>query len=299
MIVDLTQVVDYVGAAALATVTASIPVVLQWGAKHVAFLRDRQLSDAIAAAATRGAGLAYTLLLAAGEAAARPQVQNAAVSAGLEYVLNSFPDAITAKGVTPDHIASMVAGELGKLLAADPTVGPNVTPAAAAAAPIAAAMADPAMVTLAPAPAGGVVAGPTTGAIAAMLGMLVLVGTSLAGCSTAQVAAEEAQINTALRSPVGQLFCTVQRNGGGEMVVALLNAEATALAPGAAPIAVLATGASKQVVDNACAQAGGVAVSPPSNMIGVQQVPVTVPAGTPSAPLVPVAAVPAPIATKP
>jgi hypothetical protein len=34
-------------------------------------------------------------------------------------------------------------------------------------------------------------------------------------------------------------------------------------------------------------------------MIGVQQVPVTVPAGTPSAPLVPVAAVPAPIATKP
>lgn len=73
----------------------------------------------------------------------------------------------------------------------------------------------------------------------------------------------QTKIDTALASPAGQLFCAVQTSGGGAVVVGLVNAEIVGAAPGAAPVAVLATGASKAFVDAACAKAGGIAVSPP------------------------------------
>ena len=79
-----------------------------------------------------------------------------------------------------------------------------------------------------------------------------------AGCS-------HAQVETALATPQGQLFCAVQVNGGGAVVVALIDAEASAATPSAAPIAVIATGLAKAVVDADCAAAGGIAVSPPAN----------------------------------
>ncbi len=81
---------------------------------------------------------------------------------------------------------------------------------------------------------------------------------ALAGCTAAQV-------QSAVTSEPGQLFCAVQAAGGGAIVVGLVDAEATALAPAAAPVAILATNASKAFVDSACAAAGGIAVSPPSN----------------------------------
>ena len=89
------------------------------------------------------------------------------------------------------------------------------------------------------------------------LAVLCLIGT-VSGCS-------QAQVNTALATPQGQLFCAVQTGGGGAVVVALVDASASAVAPAAAPVAVIATGATKAVVDADCAAAGGIAVSPPAN----------------------------------
>lgn len=77
----------------------------------------------------------------------------------------------------------------------------------------------------------------------------------------------QGQVNTALQSPAGQLFCAVETGGGGQIVVGLINAAVTGAG---APIAVLATGATKNFVDAACAAAapkGGVPVSPPAGPV--------------------------------
>lgn len=49
------------------------------------------------------------------------------------------------------------------------------------------------------------------------------------------------------------------------------------VAPGAAPIAIIATGAAKSYADWACAAAGGIAVSPPANPAAAPQLAVVVP----------------------
>lgn len=97
---------------------------------------------------------------------------------------------------------------------------------------------------------------------------------ALSACSSAQV-------QTALSSPAGQLFCAVQTGGGGAVVVGLIDAEASAAIPTAAPIAIIATGAAKATVDADCAKAGGVPVSPPANPAAAPQVAVvTTPAAS-------------------
>jgi hypothetical protein len=88
----------------------------------------------------------------------------------------------------------------------------------------------------------------------------------LAGCTDP---AADAAIAAKLKSPPGQLFCLVQTHGGGDAVVGLLDAEASALAPGAGPVAVIATGLGKVKVDDLCNEAAkqaggtGMPVSPP------------------------------------
>ena len=105
---------------------------------------------------------------------------------------------------------------------------------------------------------------------------------ALSGCSATQTA----QVQTALASDPGQLFCDIQLAGGGSMVAGVVDAEASALAPGLAPVAVLATDAGKQFVDDACTKAAksitgatsGVAVSPPLNPAAAPQVAIVKPA---------------------
>lgn len=86
-----------------------------------------------------------------------------------------------------------------------------------------------------------------------------------------------AGITSALQSPTGQLFCRVQTEGGGSFIVGLVDAEATALAPPAAPVVVVATGAAKIVVDAECAMVDGVATSPPADVANTPQVAISTP----------------------
>ena len=67
-----------------------------------------------------------------------------------------------------------------------------------------------------------------------------------------------------LSTPAGQLFCRVE-SVGGPLVVRLLEVQESVALGVMAPLAVIATGAAKSYVDDACAKAQGVPVSPPSN----------------------------------
>ena len=73
----------------------------------------------------------------------------------------------------------------------------------------------------------------------------------------------QARATSLARTPEWELFCAVQLAGGGAIVAALIDAQAAATAPAAAPVAIIATGAAKSFVDAACAKAGGIPVSPP------------------------------------
>ena len=95
----------------------------------------------------------------------------------------------------------------------------------------------------------------------------VLVAAIVAGCTMAQ----QNQAVSAAKTVPGQLFCAIQLSGGGTLIASAINAEASALAPATAPVAIIATGATKTFVDKVCDQAAqnvagataGVAVSPP------------------------------------
>lgn len=100
------------------------------------------------------------------------------------------------------------------------------------------------------------------------LGLGLVLG--LGGCTAAQLA-----------TPQGQLFCAVQTQGGGTIVAGLVDATATTASQVAAPLVVIATGATKAFVDAACGAAGGVAVAPPANSATAPQIAVVPPKATP------------------
>ena len=99
---------------------------------------------------------------------------------------------------------------------------------------------------------------------------------ALAGL-VALAACTPAQTQKALSSQEGQLFCAIQTSGGGAVVAGLVSAEAGTVAGPAAPLAVIATGATKAFVDQACASVGGIPVSPPANPAAAPQVAVVPP----------------------
>jgi hypothetical protein len=120
---------------------------------------------------------------------------------------------------------------------------------------------------------------PGTVAAAAIITALALVAL-LDGCTAAQQ-------QTALATPSGQLFCAIQTTGGGALVVALADASVAAASPGAAPLAIIATNASKAFVDAACAAAAkpgevSVPVAPPTGPAVVPIVAVVPPAKAPA-----------------
>ena len=114
------------------------------------------------------------------------------------------------------------------------------------------------------------------------IALFVSMGTMMAACTPNQ----PGQTNSApLSSQPGQLFCRIQLAGGGTVLAVLVDVAATAAAPGAGPLVVVATGQTKSFVDDACAKAAqqtpgavsGIPVSPPAPAVPVQQLPITVP----------------------
>ena len=113
------------------------------------------------------------------------------------------------------------------------------------------------------------------------LALFGCLGASMMACSPAQ----QAKTDQVLSSKPGQLFCQVQLAGGGAVLAGVVDAAATAAAPGAEPFVVVATGQTKAFVDAACARVAqqtpgaisGAPVPPPAPAAPVQQVAITAP----------------------
>jgi hypothetical protein len=105
------------------------------------------------------------------------------------------------------------------------------------------------------------------------------------GAMTACAPTQQPGTGPVLSSQPGQLFCHIQLAGGGSVLAAIVDATATAAAPAAGPLVVVATGQTKAFVDDACTKAAqqtagavsGEPVSPPTPALPVQQVSIAVP----------------------
>lgn len=103
-----------------------------------------------------------------------------------------------------------------------------------------------------------------------LIGLCLLLILAALACTPAETIKVKA---TAAKA--GQLFCEFQ-GPGGPVIVGLTNAAVAALAPEIEPIAIIATGATKDYVDAACAKVAGKPVPPPEG--GVPQIAIEPPA---------------------
>jgi hypothetical protein len=88
----------------------------------LALLRRWGINQTVLAAIGRGAGAAYAELLRARDGATPAAIERA-VDAGAEYVEKRVPDTLPKAGfVNTDAVRQAVRAELGKMLAADPSV---------------------------------------------------------------------------------------------------------------------------------------------------------------------------------
>lgn len=181
-------------------------------------------------------------------------VRNSVLQTATTQMINKFPDALAGVGLSTDRIASSEGDLIMQALDRAFPAAVAVAAASPATPPVV-----PALSSINAANALGKV-----GAVLLMLGALV----SLSAC---------ANVDQALSTPAGQLFCAVQVTGGGTIVAGLINAEVAGAAAAAAPLAIVATGATKAYVDAACLKAGGVAVSPPPNPAAAPQIAVVAP----------------------
>ncbi|WP_419900666.1 hypothetical protein [Roseomonas sp. USHLN139] len=92
------------------------------GGALVAELRKRGFNTDIWETVGRGGGLAYTRIVQSGQPISTPGLIAGAVAEGAEYVAERVPDTLRKRGVTPEAVTAMVAAQLGKLLAGDPTI---------------------------------------------------------------------------------------------------------------------------------------------------------------------------------
>lgn len=138
MTVDLSPVIGVMASLALAAVTAAIPIVVPYLVRLLHLQNNAAMVNLVSEAAKRAAGQAYDFMVT-NQGVNHGAIRNAALASAAAYVARSVPDTLAKLGVTPEHVQAMVAGELGKLLAVDPTVSVALAPAAVRPAPIAAA----------------------------------------------------------------------------------------------------------------------------------------------------------------
>lgn len=121
-----------------------VAILLPWastlaaGAVSVGFgyglnlLRKRGMDTRFFEAVGRAGGVAYSALLSARGSPTDPAALAQAAQAGAAYLIDRVPQLIQARNLQPADVTQIAGGELGKLLAADP----SITPASKASAPL-------------------------------------------------------------------------------------------------------------------------------------------------------------------
>ena len=85
---------------------------------------------AVQSAADAGAKAAYGYIAANTASYRDVAIRNTAIAKGVQHVVASTPEALTALGITPEHVRNMVEARFGGLLAADPNVSIGNPPTA-------------------------------------------------------------------------------------------------------------------------------------------------------------------------
>jgi hypothetical protein len=132
MIIDLTPLVQALAALALASLSAATPYFVPLLVRYLHIRLTSIQASAIQNAADVGAQAAYGYIATNAANYHDVTIRNAALAKGVQHVMDSTPDALTALGITPDHVKQMVEARFGGLLAGDPNVSITTPPPAAA-----------------------------------------------------------------------------------------------------------------------------------------------------------------------
>ena len=130
MALDLTPLVQALAALAFAALTAAIPYIAPLLRRYLRVQVTATQAATIQSAAQVGAQAAYGYIVESASNFSDVTIRNAALATGVQHVIASVPEAMTALGVTPDHVRQMVEARFGGLLAADPNVTVAPTPRA-------------------------------------------------------------------------------------------------------------------------------------------------------------------------
>ena len=130
MDIDLTPLVQALAALALAAMIAAVPYLAPLLRRYLHIRLTATQAASVQAAATAGAQAAYGYIVANSANYRDVTIRNAALAKGVQHVIASTPEALTALGVTPQHVRAMVEARFGGLLAADPNVSIGNPPAA-------------------------------------------------------------------------------------------------------------------------------------------------------------------------
>jgi ABC-type sugar transport system substrate-binding protein len=130
MSIDLTPLVQALAALALAATTAATPYLVPLIQRYLHVRLTASQAAAIRSAADAGAQAAYGYIATNASSYRDLAIRDTAIAKGVQHVVASTPEALTALGVTPEHVRSMVEARFGGLLAADPTVSIGRSPTA-------------------------------------------------------------------------------------------------------------------------------------------------------------------------
>ena len=130
MTIDLAPLVQVLAALALAATSAAVPFLTPLLLHYLHLRLTETQAAAIQTAADAGAQAAYGYIAASAGSYRDVRLRDAAIARGVQHVIASTPQALTALGVTPEHVRSMVEARFGGLLAADPNVSISAPPTA-------------------------------------------------------------------------------------------------------------------------------------------------------------------------
>lgn len=128
-VTDLSGAEHFLLAIAGIVVSVCVPMASVWLRRQLHISATSAMSGALENAVAGGARLALSELGSLAAHNRTLQTHNAAVQTGARFVLDTAEAAVSAFHLTPDHVASLIDGEVAKILGAKPQ------PAAAPATP--------------------------------------------------------------------------------------------------------------------------------------------------------------------
>jgi hypothetical protein len=122
MSIDLTPLVQALAALALTAIVSATPYLVPLLRRYLNIQLTATQAATIQSAADAGAKAAYGYIATNATSFRNPTIRSAALARGVQHVIASTPEALTALGVTEDHVRRMVEARFGGLLASDPNV---------------------------------------------------------------------------------------------------------------------------------------------------------------------------------